>query len=495
MRVTLVLLVAFGFASRLSAADDDLARKARRVLDANCHRCHGQDGAVEGGLNYVPDLGKLVARKKVVPGDPDGSRLFRRVDDGYDAAGRRKPAAVGGRRGDPEEVDRGRGARRYRTRRPQADLVGRRAKPRPRRPGEVRPPGPAVPALLHPRPPAQRRAGRRRAADVPQRPREARQQPVVAPDHPRARSRSTRRRPSSASTCAGILWDAGTWNRVLGEYPYGVLDDTATARAVIVGTATKLPVVRGDWFVATASPGAAVLRPAANPAEPRRAGAATAGRRGGEHPAGPRRPGRVQRLRRVAVQPHPRTAPDSVHGAYWRTYDFDEPPAEPHRPRRRKPAPRPPQRLRVPARAGSGRAAVPARRRRGHLRPAQRAARVRPRPRRQHPARQGADRRRQRPEAAGPRGRGRRVVHVLPPHRHQPEGRPGPRPPGEEPEGVRPRRRRADPRAVPAEGPVTEVDGRGRQTLRRRRSRRPGRRSAVPRRSARSHCDTRRTWT
>jgi mono/diheme cytochrome c family protein len=82
MRVLLVTIVALGFASRLTAADDDLAHKARRVLDANCHRCHGRDGAVEGGMNYVTDLGKLIARKKVVPGDPDGSRLFRRVSDG-----------------------------------------------------------------------------------------------------------------------------------------------------------------------------------------------------------------------------------------------------------------------------------------------------------------------------------------------------------------------------------------------------------------------------
>ena len=82
MRAYLIALAALGCASRLTAADVDLAAKARRVFEANCHRCHGKDGAVEGGLNYVTDLGKLVARKKVVPGDADGSRLFRRVDDG-----------------------------------------------------------------------------------------------------------------------------------------------------------------------------------------------------------------------------------------------------------------------------------------------------------------------------------------------------------------------------------------------------------------------------
>src|SRR6202035_236839 len=50
-----------------------------------------------------------------------------------------------------------------------------------------------------------------------------------------------------------FMWDANLWNRVLTEYPYGIFADTATARAVSVLTATRMPVVRADWFVATAS--------------------------------------------------------------------------------------------------------------------------------------------------------------------------------------------------------------------------------------------------
>src|SRR5207302_9478004 len=49
------------------------------------------------------------------------------------------------------------------------------------------------------------------------------------------------------------VWDATIWNRILQEYPYGVLDDSVSARAVSVGTLAKLPLVRADWFVATAS--------------------------------------------------------------------------------------------------------------------------------------------------------------------------------------------------------------------------------------------------
>jgi mono/diheme cytochrome c family protein len=59
-----------------------LARQAQAVLKTHCYRCHGQDGSVEGSMNYVTDLAKLVARKKVLPNDSKGSRLFRRVDEG-----------------------------------------------------------------------------------------------------------------------------------------------------------------------------------------------------------------------------------------------------------------------------------------------------------------------------------------------------------------------------------------------------------------------------
>src|SRR5262249_12780050 len=41
--------------------------------------------------------------------------------------------------------------------------------------------------------------------------------------------------------------------RALAEYPYGILPDSAVAKACMVATATKMPCVRADWFVATAS--------------------------------------------------------------------------------------------------------------------------------------------------------------------------------------------------------------------------------------------------
>ena len=72
-------------AGPLRAADADqaaVAAKALAVLNANCHRCHGQDGSAEGGMNFILDPAKLVARKKIVPGQPDQSLLFKRLSTG-----------------------------------------------------------------------------------------------------------------------------------------------------------------------------------------------------------------------------------------------------------------------------------------------------------------------------------------------------------------------------------------------------------------------------
>jgi tetratricopeptide (TPR) repeat protein len=60
-------------------ADRELAHKAQAILKTNCYRCHGQDGANEGGFNYVADLRQLVSRRRVTPGDPAKSKLIKRI--------------------------------------------------------------------------------------------------------------------------------------------------------------------------------------------------------------------------------------------------------------------------------------------------------------------------------------------------------------------------------------------------------------------------------
>src|SRR5439155_9186854 len=78
-------MIAMMILSAALAAEPDgaaLARQAHDILKANCYRCHGQDGAVEGGMNYVLDLKTLLARKKVVPGSPENSPLYNKVANG-----------------------------------------------------------------------------------------------------------------------------------------------------------------------------------------------------------------------------------------------------------------------------------------------------------------------------------------------------------------------------------------------------------------------------
>ena len=59
-----------------------MAGRARSVLEGYCHRCHGRSGTAKGGFDYALDGDRLVARKKVVPGKPAESELYRRLRDG-----------------------------------------------------------------------------------------------------------------------------------------------------------------------------------------------------------------------------------------------------------------------------------------------------------------------------------------------------------------------------------------------------------------------------
>src|ERR1700676_198323 len=72
-----------GGSSRAADADPAaLSTNALAVLNTNCHRCHGQDGTAEGGMNFILDPAKLVARKKIVAGQPEQSPLYKRVSTG-----------------------------------------------------------------------------------------------------------------------------------------------------------------------------------------------------------------------------------------------------------------------------------------------------------------------------------------------------------------------------------------------------------------------------
>jgi WD40 repeat protein len=298
-----------------------LSQKALAVLNANCHRCHGQDGAVEGGFNYVLDREKLVLRKKIVPGHADQSAIYKRV-----AAGKMPP---------PGEM----------TRPSAADIALLKQWIDAGAPGG----GPAVERqylsesavfdmILADLEKTEKRARRftRYFSLVPL------ANSGAGPDelatyrqalsklinslswHPRV---SVPKPIDPAGLILRIdlrdyLWDANLWNRLLNDYPYGVLYDSAVARAVMINAATRMPLVRLDWFVANASRAPLYydllqlptnlselerqlrVDPVLNIQQERVA-------RTGFIGSGIARNNRV-------LERH-----DAMNGAYWRTYDFD----------------------------------------------------------------------------------------------------------------------------------------------------------------------------
>ncbi len=319
--VACLALLCLAVPARSADADPALATKARAVLNTHCHRCHGQDGAVEGGFNYVLDRDKLLASKKIVAGKPDDSPLLRRVISGKmpppDTQPRPTPAEIeilkqwveNGAAGtvalvqrpfvteddaaalilaDLEKLDKR--ARRFARYFTLVDLYNAGLGE-----DELQTYRNALAKLLnslswHPR------------VTLPQ-----------AIDPAKTILRIDLR---------DFMWDANLWNRLLAAYPYGIIPDSAVARACMVATATKLPCLRVDWFVANASRAPIyhdLLQLPTNLAELEaqlRVNAAVDIQQERVVRAGFNGSG-VARNNRI-LERH-----DSVHGAYWRSYDFE----------------------------------------------------------------------------------------------------------------------------------------------------------------------------
>ncbi len=303
---------------------EDLTAKAQQILTAHCYRCHGQDGSVEGGFNFVLDPAKLADRKKLVPGKPGESPIYKRIADGsmppvgeklrptdteltvlkeWIAAGaagptlpQRKPIASADIaqfiRDDLDTLDRR--SRRFMRYFSLAHLWN---------------------------------AGL--GDDELQTYRNALAKLVNSLSwHPKQHNPEAI---DPAKTILRIdlrwyLWDANLWNRLLNDYPYGILDDSVSGRAILVNTGTKVPVLRADWFVATASRAPLyydMLQMPGNLPELEKQLRVDSVlniqqervSRLGFNGSG------ISRFNRV-LERH-----DALNGAYWRTYDFDEPPA------------------------------------------------------------------------------------------------------------------------------------------------------------------------
>jgi hypothetical protein len=90
--LTLATLVAcLAPATRAADRPADLAAAAKKVLAANCFRCHGENGSAEGKFADVLDRDKLVARKAVIPGNARTSPLVKRTVDGEMPSEKEKP--------------------------------------------------------------------------------------------------------------------------------------------------------------------------------------------------------------------------------------------------------------------------------------------------------------------------------------------------------------------------------------------------------------------
>lgn len=299
------------------------AEKVQAILDKHCHRCHGDNGNVEGGLNYVVDLPRLVARKKVVPGKAADSAIWKRIESGT-----MPPPDVKDRLSDAEKAT----IRSWINDGAPLPSIGKR---------EHVSTANVLDWALADLEKIDRRSRRFQryisiahlhnaglAADELRTYRNAISKLINSLSwHPRVRNPEPI---DPANTVFRIdlrwyMWDATIWNRMLQDYPYGVLDDGMTSRVVSVFTATKVPIIRGDWFVATASRPPLyqdILQLPGNLAELERQLRVDANTNITQ-----------ERVMRVAfngsgISRNNRVLErhDSVHGYYWRTYDFEEVP-------------------------------------------------------------------------------------------------------------------------------------------------------------------------
>src|SRR5579884_478537 len=229
-----VLFAGLLVAAPARGADGDggeLAKKAHAILKAYCYRCHGQDGALEGGMGYVLDRDKLIARRKVVPGQPDSSSLLKRVVSGKmpppgekprpgadDVAALRQWIAAGAPRANPAPPPRASVSETDVYTFILADLekMDRRTR-RFQRYFSIAPFANA--GLTDEELQTYRNALSLLLNSLSWHPRTTIPKPI---DPGKTVLRIDLR---------DFTWDANLWNRLLAEYPYGVLHDTAAARA------------------------------------------------------------------------------------------------------------------------------------------------------------------------------------------------------------------------------------------------------------------------
>ncbi|MEQ1878226.1 MAG: c-type cytochrome domain-containing protein, partial [Bdellovibrionia bacterium] len=63
-------------------SSQSISAQAKTVLSNKCAACHGTRSSGSGGFKFVLDHALLISSRFVVPGDPDGSKIYQRVADG-----------------------------------------------------------------------------------------------------------------------------------------------------------------------------------------------------------------------------------------------------------------------------------------------------------------------------------------------------------------------------------------------------------------------------
>jgi mono/diheme cytochrome c family protein len=305
------------------AEDRSLAAHAQAILKANCHACHGKDGSAKGGFGYVLDRDRLVAGNKIVPGETAESELFRRIQKG-------------------EMPPRGR------SQRPTADELGVLKQ-------WIEAGAPAAVGATQPRTPVSEQLILRIILDdlktVSERQRRFLRYLTLAHGHNAGRSDDElttvrqavaklvnslslhpRITPPRAIDAAHTIlridlrdykWSARTWERLVSVYPYRIPEGSAAARACVAATGSEAPVLRADWFVATAARPPLYYDLLQLPGSDRElerqlhVEALTDIQEESVLRAGFNGSG-VSRNNRL-IERH-----DADHGAYWRSYDFSD---------------------------------------------------------------------------------------------------------------------------------------------------------------------------
>jgi mono/diheme cytochrome c family protein len=305
----------------LSAARaDDLPAQVQAVLRSHCAACHGPGGTGKGGFDYLLDRDRLIALNQIIPGQAGESALIQRIEQGEMPPGKRpRPSA--------EQVAL---LRRW---------IDAGAPPFQAPPPSLNPSANLVRTVLadlQALDPRQRRFLRYLTfthlanARLPEADLQAHRHALaklvnslswhlrITTPHAVDATRTIYR-----IDVRDYKWTARMWERLALVYPYRPGEQSAAAKECAALAGSARPILRGDWFIATASRPPFYhdflqlpdtdrtlerLLQVDVPADLKDDSAARAGFNGSG----------VARNNRI-LERH-----DAAHGAYWRSYDFSE---------------------------------------------------------------------------------------------------------------------------------------------------------------------------